>query len=46
MSEVASSPGNQVMYHLKDGLKKVFIKVELMLIPKDTELQLDYVKKW
>ena len=34
LSEVALSPGNQVMYHLKDGLERVFIKEELMLILK------------
>ena len=32
------------MYHLKDGLEKVFVKEELMLIPEDTELLLDYVQ--
>ena len=32
LSKVALSPGNQVMYHLKDGPERVFIKEELMLI--------------
>ena len=35
---------NRVMYHLKDGLERVFLKEELMLIPKDTELLPDYVQ--
>ena len=46
LSKVVSSSGNQVMYHLKDGPKRVFVKEELMLFPKDTELPLDYVQKW
>ena len=46
LSEVMSSPDNQVMYHLKDGPERVFIKEELMLICEDTELLLDYVQKW
>ena len=38
------SPGNQVMYYLVDGPEKAFIKVELMLIPEDTELPPDYIQ--
>ena len=34
LSEVASSHSNRVMYHPKDGLERVFMKEELMLIPK------------
>ena len=30
LGEVASSHGNQVMYHLKNGLERVFIKEKLM----------------
>ena len=26
--------------------ERVFVKEKLMLIPKDTELPLDYVQKW
>ena len=39
-----SSPGNWIMYHLKDGLERVFIKEELMLIPEDKQLLPDYVQ--
>ena len=46
LSEVVSTPGNWVMYHLKDGLERVFMKEELMLILKDTELSPDYIQKW
>ena len=39
-------PSNQVMYYLSDGPERAFVKEELMLIPEDTELPPDYVKKW
>ena len=41
-----SSPGNRAMYYSADGLENAFIKEELMLIPKDTELPHDFVQKW
>ena len=43
LSKVMSSPGNWIMYYLADGPKRAFIKEELMLIPKDTELPPDFV---
>ena len=46
LSEVVSRPSNLVMYHLKDGLARVLVKEELMLVPKDTELPAGFVKKW
>ena len=46
LSEVMSSPGNRVIYHLADGPKRAFVKGELMLIPEDTELPPDFVQKW
>ena len=46
LSEIALSHSNQVMYHLKDGLERAFLKDELMLILEDTELLPDYVQKW
>ena len=46
LSKVTSSPGNQVMYHLKYGMERVFVREQLMLIPEDTELLSDYVQKW
>ena len=39
-----SSPGNRVMYYFADGLERAFIKEELMFIPEDTELPLNFVK--
>ena len=40
------SHGNLVMYHLKDGLDRVFMKEELILIPEDTELPPDFVQTY
>ena len=46
LREVVSNPGNRVMYFLKDGPERVFVKEELMQIPEDTKLPPDYVQKW
>ena len=40
------SSGNRVMYYLLDGPERAFLSEELMLIPEDTELPLDYVQEW
>ena len=45
LREIVEDPGNCVMYHLKDGPDRAFVKEELMLIPKDTELPPDYVQR-
>ena len=46
LKEVVSNPGNRVMYFLKNGPERSFVKEELMQIPEDTELPPDYVQKW
>ena len=46
LSEIVENSGNRVMYYLKDGPERAFVKEELMLIPEDTELPPDYVQKW
>ena len=46
LSEVVSSPGNRILYYLADGLDRAFLKEELMLTPKGTELPPDFVQKW
>ena len=46
LREVISKLGNRVMYFLKDGPERSFVKEELMQIPEDTELPPDYVQKW
>ena len=38
--------GNCVSYYLSDGPERAFVSEELMLIPEDTELPLDYVQVW
>ena len=46
LREIVEDSGNRVMYYLKDGPERAFVKEELMLIPEDTELPSDYVQKW
>ena len=46
LREIVEDPSNHVMYYLKDGPERAFIKEELMLIPEDTELPPDYIQKW
>ena len=40
------NPGNHAMYYLRDGPERAFVSEELMLIPEDTELPLDYFQEW
>ena len=44
--EVMEDSGNQVMHYLSYGPERAFVSEELMLIPEDTELPPDYIKKW
>ena len=46
LREIMGDSGNFVMYYVKDGAERAVVKEELMLIPEDTELLLDYVQKW
>ena len=46
LREVMESPGNRVMYYLKDGPERSLVSKELMLFPEDTELPPDYVQTW
>ena len=46
LREIVEDIGNQVMYCLKDGPGRAFVKEELMLIPEDTKLHPDYVQNW
>ena len=39
------SANHRVMYYL-NGVDRVFVKEELMLISEDTELPPDYVQNW
>ena len=44
LREIVKNPGNHVMYHLLDGPERAFVSEEMMSIPEDTELPLDYVE--
>ena len=46
LREIVEDPGTCLMYYPKDAPERAFMKEELMLIPEDTELSLDYVQKW
>ena len=46
LREIAEIPGNRVMYYLLHGPEQAFVSEELMLIPEDTELPLDYIQEW
>ena len=46
LREIAENPGNRVIYYLLDGPERAFVSEELMLIPEDTELRLDYIQEW
>ena len=54
LREIMENPGNHVLYYLcivesedpLDGTERAFVLAELMLIPEDTELPLDYIQKW
>ena len=54
LKEIVEDAGNRVMYYLKDEpestlaptLWKAFVSEELMLIPEDTELPVDYIQGW
>ena len=46
LGEIAGNPSNRVIYYLLNGPERAFVSEELMLIPEDTELPLDYVQEW
>ena len=46
LREIVQDQGNHVIYYLKDGPERAFVKEELMLIPEDTELPPNYIQNW
>ena len=55
LREIVEDSGNHAMYYLSDGPlgsraslgpDRALVSEELMLIPEDTELPLDYVQNW
>ena len=46
LKKIVEEDGNRTMYYLDGGPERVFVKEELMRIPKDTKTPPDYVQKW
>ena len=47
IDRVVEDPGQRVLYYLaEDAPKRAFVREQLMLIPENTELPPDSVKKW
>ena len=47
LDRVVEDPGQRVLYYLaEDAPKRAFVREQLMLIPENTELPPDSVKKW
>ena len=46
LDRIVNEPDNRTMYYLKDGPERVFVKEELMQVPKDTKPPPDHVQKW
>ena len=44
LREIIKDSDNCVMYYFSDGPERAFVSEELMLIPEDTELPLDYIQ--
>ena len=43
---IIQDDGERVLYYLRDGPKRSFVREELMLIPEETQLPPDYVQNW
>ena len=46
LSEIIERKGNRTIYYLDNGIKRSFVKEELMSIPEDTKLPPNYVQNW
>ena len=46
LNRIIDNPGQRVLYYLDDGPERAFVREELMLIPEDTEMPPEWVKKW
>ena len=46
LDEIIQNKGERVLYYLRDGPKRSFVREELMLIPEETQLPPDYVQGW
>ena len=43
---IIQDDGERVLYYLRDGPKRSFVREELILIPEETQLPPDYVQEW
>ena len=46
LDRINEDPGQRVLYYLQNGPERAFVKEELMMIPENTKLPPDWVKKW
>ena len=46
LDRIIQDEGQRVLYYLRDGPKRSFVREELMLIPEETQLPPDYVQNW
>ena len=46
LDEIIQDKGERVLYYLRDGPKRSFVREELMLIPEETQLPPGYVQSW
>ena len=46
LDKIIQDKGQRVLYYLRDGPKRSFVREELMLIPEETQLPPDYVQEW
>ena len=46
LDRLVQEPGNLVLYYLQDGPDKAFVSEELMRIPEDTQVPLEWLSKW
>ena len=46
LDKILEDPGQRVLYYLRDGPQRAFVREELKLIPEDTEVPPEYVKEW
>ena len=46
LDKIIQDEVERVLYYLRDGPKRSFVREELMLIPEETQLPPDYVQNW
>ena len=44
LDKIIQDKGKRVLYYVRDGPKRSFVREELMLIPEETQLPPDYVQ--